>query len=94
MIKPNQIGTITETKEALDLTNTLELMSILSARSGETEDTTISDLSVGWGIKQFKVGSFSRSERLAKWNQCLRIGESLSNNYLMHNIYELNWHSL
>ena len=94
LIKPNQIGTITETKEALDLTNKLELMSILSARSGETEDTTISDLSVGWGIKQLKVGSFSRSERLAKWNQCLRIGESLSNNYLMHNIYELNWHSL
>ena len=94
LIKPNQVGTISETKKAVDVSSSLDLMSILSARSGETEDTTISDLSVGWGIKQLKVGSFTRSERLAKWNQCLRIGEKLKNNYQMHNNYKLNWHDL
>ena len=94
LIKPNQVGTITETFEALDVASSLDLLSILSARSGETEDTIISDLCVGWSIKQLKVGSFSRSERLAKWNQCLRIGENLKNNYLMHKIEELNWNKL
>ena len=64
------------------------------ATSPLVEDTTISDLSVGWSIKQLKVGSFSRSERLAKWNQCLRIGEKMKNNYLMHNNSKLNWHCL
>ena len=57
-------------------------MSILSARSGETEDSFIADLCVGWNVKQFKVGSLSRSERLSKWNQCLRIGEKLNNSFL------------
>ncbi len=94
LIKPNQVGTITETQKAIDTASSLNLMNILSARSGETEDTTISDLSVGWSIKQLKVGSFSRSERLAKWNQCLRIGEKMKNNYLMHNNSKLNWHCL
>jgi enolase len=50
---------------------------ILSARSGETEDVTIVHLAVGWGVKQLKVGSFSRSERMAKWNEGIRIEEAL-----------------
>ena len=87
LIKPNQIGTITESLHALKLSNKLNLMSILSARSGETEDNFISDLSVGWNIKQLKVGSFSRSERLSKWNQCLRIGEKFKDKYAMHKIW-------
>ena len=87
LIKPNQIGTISESLNALKLSNTLNLMSILSARSGETEDNFISDLSVGWNIKQLKVGSFSRSERLSKWNQCLRIGENFKDKYAMHKIW-------
>ncbi|MDH3279925.1 MAG: phosphopyruvate hydratase, partial [Gammaproteobacteria bacterium] len=51
--------------------------SIVSARSGETEDVTIVHLAVGWGVKQLKVGSFARSERMAKWNEGLRIAEAL-----------------
>ena len=65
-------------------------MTILSARSGETEDNFIADLCVGWNIKQIKVGSFSRSERLSKWNQCLRIGEKLNKKYDMHQNIK-NW---
>ncbi len=87
LIKPNQIGTISETLNALKLSNKLNLMSILSARSGDSEDSFISDLSVGWAIKQIKVGSFSRSERMSKWNQCLRIGEKFKNKYAMHKIW-------
>ena len=87
LIKPNQIGTISETSNALKLSNELNLMSILSARSGESEDNFISDLSVGWKMKQLKVGSFSRSERMSKWNQCLRIGEKFKDKYAMHKIW-------
>ena len=87
LIKPNQIGTISETLNALKLSNKLNLMSILSARSGESEDNFISDLSVGWNMKQLKVGSFSRSERMSKWNQCLRIGEKFKDKYAMHKIW-------
>ncbi len=94
LLKPNQIGTISETKEALECSKKLNLMSIMSARSGETEDTTITDLSVGWGIEQLKVGSFSRSERMCKWNQCLRIGEKINNNYQMSSNNYLNWSNL
>lgn len=89
LIKPNQIGTITESLEALQTAKKNKLMSILSARSGETEDNFLSDLCVGWGIKQLKVGSFSRSERLSKWNQCIRIGEQIKNNYSMHKNIDL-----
>ena len=84
LIKPNQVGTISETFNALKQSENLNLHTILSARSGETEDNFISDLSVGWNMRQLKVGSFSRSERLSKWNQCLRIGEKLNNNFAMH----------
>lgn len=77
LIKPNQAGTLTEAKAALDAANAMGWESIVSARSGESEDVTIVHLAVGWGVKQLKVGSFSRSERMAKWNEGLRVAESL-----------------
>jgi enolase len=80
LLKPNQAGTITETHAALVAAKTGGFGTIVSARSGETEDVTISHLSVGWDAGQLKVGSFSRSERMAKWNEVLRIEESLGRN--------------
>jgi enolase len=77
LIKPNQAGTLTETRAALDAAYAAGWESIVSARSGETEDVTIVHLAVGWGARQLKVGSFSRSERMAKWNEGLRIAEAL-----------------
>ena len=77
LIKPNQAGTLTEARAALEAARAAGWESIVSARSGETEDLTIVHLAVGWGVKQLKVGSFSRSERMAKWNEGLRIAESL-----------------
>lgn len=77
LIKPNQIGTLTETIEAVRLAHSNGLTTIMSHRSGETEDTTIADLAVGLGCEFIKSGSLSRSERLAKYNQLLRIEESL-----------------
>ncbi len=94
LIKPNQIGTISETLDALKVSRDLGLVEIISARSGETEDVIISDLSVGWQTNQIKVGSFSRSERLAKWNQCLRIGEQIGNDFLMQKNTILKWDKL
>ena len=73
LIKPNQAGTITETHNAWRAAQDAGFGAIVSARSGETEDVTICHLAVGWGVKQIKVGSFSRSERMAKWNELLRI---------------------
>ncbi|MEX2525268.1 MAG: phosphopyruvate hydratase [Gammaproteobacteria bacterium] len=78
LIKPNQTGTLTETHEALLLARKAGWGTIISARSGETEDTTIAHLVVGWGAGQFKVGSVTRSERLAKWNEVIRIEENLN----------------
>jgi len=77
LIKPNQAGTVTETKAALDAGKAAGFGTIVSARSGETEDVTIVHMSVGWDAGQLKVGSFARSERMAKWNEALRIEESL-----------------
>jgi len=77
LIKPNQIGTLTETAEALAAARAAGWGAIVSARSGETEDVTIVHLAVGWGIPQLKVGSFARSERMAKWNEGLRLAETL-----------------
>jgi enolase len=75
LLKPNQAGTLTETRAALDAAHAAGFGAIISARSGETEDVTIVHLAVGWGVRQIKVGSFSRSERMAKWNEALRIEE-------------------
>jgi enolase len=77
LIKPNQRGTLTETKAAWDAAKECGYAGIVSARSGETEDTTIVHLAIGWGTGQLKVGSFARSERMAKWNEVLRIEEAM-----------------
>ncbi|HYR83612.1 MAG TPA: enolase C-terminal domain-like protein, partial [Terriglobia bacterium] len=76
LIKPNQAGTLSETKAAFDAAMAAGWAAIVSARSGETEDVTIVHLAVGWGAPILKVGSFTRSERLAKWNEGLRIAEA------------------
>jgi enolase len=77
LIKPNQAGTITETKAALEAGQRAGFGTIVSARSGETEDVTIVHLATGWNAGQLKVGSFARSERMAKWNEALRIEAAL-----------------
>ena len=77
LIKVNQIGTISETLEAIELGRRFGFTSIISHRSGETEDTFIADLAVGTGAGQIKTGSASRTDRIAKYNQLLRIEEQL-----------------
>ena len=77
LIKPNQAGTVTETFEAVQAARELGWGMVVSARSGETEDVTIMHLATGWDTGQFKVGSFARSERMAKWNEGLRIESSM-----------------
>jgi enolase len=77
LIKPNQAGTLTETRATLDAAVGAGWTTIVSARSGETEDVTVMHLAVGWGAQMIKVGSFARSERMAKWNEGLRIAEEL-----------------
>ena len=73
LVKPNQAGTITETRAALDAARAAGYRAIVSARSGETEDVTIVHLATGWSTGQLKVGSFARSERMAKWNEGVRL---------------------
>jgi enolase len=75
LVKVNQAGTVTLAKAALDAAKSLGWGAIVSARSGETEDVSIAHLAVGWDAGQLKVGSFARSERMAKWNELLRIEE-------------------
>ena len=77
LLKPNQVGTVTETLACWDAAKAAGCNAIVSARSGESEDTSIVHLAVGWGVPQLKVGSFARSERMAKWNEALRIEEAL-----------------
>ncbi|MEO8137341.1 MAG: enolase C-terminal domain-like protein [Betaproteobacteria bacterium] len=77
LIKPNQAGTVTETIAAIAAARLAGYRIIVSARSGETEDATLAHLAVGWQADQIKVGSFTRSERMAKWNEVLRIEEAL-----------------
>jgi len=77
LLKPNQRGTLTETLDAWNAAKQVGFSAIVSARSGETEDTTIVHLAVGWDAGQLKVGSFARSERMAKWNEMLRVEEAL-----------------
>jgi enolase len=79
LIKLNQIGSVTETLEAIDLAKKTNFGAIISHRSGETEDTTIADLAVACGVGQIKTGSASRTDRICKYNQLLRIEESLLN---------------
>jgi len=77
LLKPNQVGTLTETLACWRAAQDAGYRAIVSARSGETEDVSIVHLAVGWGVPQLKVGSFARSERMAKWNEGLRIEEAL-----------------
>jgi enolase 1/2/3 len=76
-VKVNQIGTLTETLETVDMAQRAAYRVVISHRSGETEDATIADLAVATNCGQIKTGSLCRSERLAKYNQLLRIEEQL-----------------
>ena len=78
LVKVNQIGTLSETLETISLARLAGFSTVVSARSGETEDTTIADLAVGVAADQIKIGSIVRSERLAKYNRLLRIGEEVT----------------
>lgn len=82
LIKVNQVGTVTEAKAALDAARAHDWGTIVSARSGESEDVTIAHLATGWDAGQLKVGSFTRSERMAKWNEMLRIEEAMGTDAL------------
>ncbi|MEI8096376.1 MAG: phosphopyruvate hydratase [Spirochaetales bacterium] len=77
LVKVNQIGTLTETYEAVSMAQRAGYTTIISHRSGETEDATIADLAVAWGMGQIKTGSMSRTDRVAKYNQLIRIEEEL-----------------
>jgi len=77
LIKPNQIGTLSETLDAITMANAAEFSAVISHRSGETSDSTIADIAVGTTATQIKTGSLSRSDRIAKYNQLLRIEEEL-----------------
>jgi enolase len=77
LIKPNQIGTLTETLDAITMAVDANYSVVISHRSGETSDTTIADIAVGTKATQIKTGSLSRSDRIAKYNQLLRIEEAL-----------------
>jgi len=78
LVKVNQIGTVTETIDAVSLAQNNGYNTIMSHRSGETEDTTIADLAVALNCGQIKTGSASRTDRMAKYNQLIRIEESLN----------------
>jgi len=93
LIKLNQIGTLTETIESIKLATKSNFTSVISHRSGETEDSTIADLSVAFNTGQIKTGSMSRSDRMAKYNQLLRIEEELGINakYLGIKAFKLNF---
>ena len=79
LIKLNQIGTVTETLNTIELARSAGMAAVISHRSGETEDTFIADFSVAMGMGQIKTGSASRTDRLCKYNQLLRIEENLGN---------------
>ena len=90
LIKVNQIGTLTETLEAIEMAKVAGYTSVISHRSGETEDTTIADIAVATNAGQIKTGSASRTDRIAKYNQLLRIEEELDTNAIFPGINALN----
>jgi enolase len=92
LIKVNQIGTVSETLDAIDLARRNGYTSVISHRSGETEDTFIADLAVATGAGQIKTGSASRTDRVAKYNQLLRIQEELGNTARFLGLKALNYH--
>ena len=87
LVKPNQIGTLTETIEVINLAQQNNYKTIISHRSGDSEDTFISDLAVGTNSNQIKTGSLARSERVAKYNQLIRIEEDLGKKAKMNKIH-------
>jgi len=90
LIKVNQIGTLTETLEAIEMAKVAGYTSVISHRSGETEDTTIADIAVATNAGQIKTGSASRTDRIAKYNQLLRIEEELDTNAIFPGMNALN----
>jgi enolase len=91
LIKVNQIGTVSETLDAIDLARRNGYTSVISHRSGETEDTFIADLAVATGAGQIKTGSASRTDRIAKYNQLLRIEEELGGSARYLGLEALNY---
>ena len=91
LIKVNQIGTLTETLEAIEMAKRAGFTNVISHRSGETEDTTIADLAVATNVGQIKTGSASRSDRIAKYNQLLRIEEELDTTAIYPGISAINY---
>ena len=87
LIKLNQIGTVSETLEVIKFAQIIGYKTIISHRSGDSEDTFIADLAVGTNSNQIKAGSLARSERVAKYNQLLRIEEELGNKAKMNQLY-------
>jgi enolase len=94
LIKVNQIGTVSETLDAIDLARRHGYTSVISHRSGETEDTFIADLAVATGAGQIKTGSASRTDRIAKYNQLLRIEEELGDTARFPGRKALNYQGL
>ena len=94
LIKVNQIGTLTETVEAIEMAKEAGYTAVVSHRSGETEDTTIADLVVAMNAGQIKTGSMSRTDRIAKYNQLMRIEDQLTSNVAeykgIHSFYNLS----
>ena len=86
LIKPNQIGTVTETIDVINLAHKSDFKTIISHRSGDSEDTFIADLAVATNSSQIKTGSLARSERVAKYNRLLRIEEELGSSAKMAKI--------
>jgi enolase len=91
LIKVNQIGTLTETLEAIEMAKIASYTNVISHRSGETEDTTIADIAVATNAGQIKTGSLSRTDRIAKYNQLLRIEEELDNSAVYPGLAALNY---
>mgnify|MGYP005714489127 FL=1 len=87
LVKLNQIGTVTETLEVIKFAKIIGFSTIISHRSGDSEDTFIADLAVGTDSNQIKTGSLSRSERVAKYNQLIRIEENLGKKAKMNKIH-------
>jgi enolase len=93
LVKVNQIGTLTETFDSIELAKRHQFTTIISHRSGETEDVTISDIAVATNAGQIKTGSASRTDRIAKYNQLLRIEEELGSGAVYLGLESLNYNS-
>ncbi len=91
LIKVNQIGTLTETLDAIEMAKKAGYTNVISHRSGETEDTTIADIAVATNAGQIKTGSLSRTDRIAKYNQLLRIEEDLMDNAAFLGLSAINY---